>query len=96
MGRLIDYLKGKNTKGIIIRKPKVLKAVMLCDSNYATDKETRKSVIGLIDTLGGTLITCSSKIQRTVTISSTESEYVAFSACTQEEKFVSMLLGRNE
>ena len=26
-GHLIGYLKGKDTKGIIIRKPKVLKAV---------------------------------------------------------------------
>ena len=38
LGRLIGYLKGKETKCIIIRKPKVLKAVMFYDSNYATDK----------------------------------------------------------
>ena len=31
LGRLIGYLKGKNNRGIIIRKPKVMKAVMLCD-----------------------------------------------------------------
>ena len=28
LGRLIGYLKGKETNGMIIRKPKVLKAVM--------------------------------------------------------------------
>ena len=39
LGSLIVYLKGKNIKGIIIRKTKVIKAVMLCDSNYATDEE---------------------------------------------------------
>ena len=92
LGRLIGYLKGKQTKGVIIRKPKVLKEVMFCDSNYATDKETRKSVSGLVATLGGKLLTCSSKTQRTVTLSSTEAEYVALSACAQEVKFVSMLL----
>ena len=32
LGHLIGYLKGKETKGIIIRKPKVLKAVMTCFS----------------------------------------------------------------
>ena len=58
LGRLIGYPKGKETKGIIISKPKVLKSVMFCDSNYATDKETRKSVSGLFVTLGGTLLTC--------------------------------------
>ena len=52
LGRLIGYLKGRDTKGIIIRKPKVLKVVMFCDSNYSTDNYTRKSVSGLVATLG--------------------------------------------
>ena len=66
---------------------------MLCDSNYATDKETRKSVSGLVATLGGTLLTLSSKTQRTVTLSRTEADYVALSACAQEVKFISTFLG---
>ena len=53
LGRFIVSLKGEKIIGIIIRKPKVLKAVMFCDSNYATDKETRKTVSGLVATLGG-------------------------------------------
>ena len=32
----IGYLKFKETKGIITRKPKVLKVVMLCDLKYTT------------------------------------------------------------
>ena len=43
--------------GIIIRKPKVLKVVVFFYSDYYTDKETRKSVSGIVDTLGGTLLT---------------------------------------
>ena len=35
---LIGYIKGKETKVVIVRKHKVLKAVMFCDSNYATNK----------------------------------------------------------
>ena len=54
----ILYINGKETNGVIIIKPKVLKAVMFCDSNYSTDKYTRKSVSGLVATLGGTLLTC--------------------------------------
>ena len=57
-GRLIGYLKGKETKRIFNRNPKVIKTVMFCNYNYATDKETRKSVIGLVSTLVGTLLTC--------------------------------------
>ena len=81
---LIGYLKGKETKVIIIRKPKVLKAVMFCGLNYATDKKTRNSVSGLVETLGGTLLTCLSKTKRTVMISSTEAEYVALSSYAQD------------
>ena len=66
---------------------------MLCDSNYATNKETRKIVSGLVTTLGGILLTCVSKTHRNVMLGSTEAEYVALSAFTQEVKFVSMLLG---
>ena len=61
LGRLIGSLKVKETKGIIIIKPKVLKAVLFCDSNYAIDKETRKSVSGLVAALGGTQLMFSSK-----------------------------------
>ena len=93
LGHLISYIKGKENKGIITRNPKVLKAVMFCDSNYSTEKEIRKSVSGLVTTIGGTLLTCLSKTQRTVTLSSTEEEYVTLSLCTQEVKFVGMLLG---
>ena len=55
---LIGYLKVKDTKGIFNRNPKVIKTVMFFNYNYATDKETRKSVIGLVSTLVGTLLTC--------------------------------------
>ena len=48
--RLIGYLKVKNTKGIIVRNPKVLKAVMFFYSNYALNKETRNVFSGLVDT----------------------------------------------
>ena len=58
LGRLIGYLKGNETKGIIIRNPQVMKEVIFCDSKYATDKDTRKSVSGLVATLGGKLLPC--------------------------------------
>ena len=71
-GRLIGYLKGKYNKDIIIINPKVLKAVMFCDSYYAINKETRNSVIGLVVTLGVKLLTFLSKTQRTMMLSITK------------------------
>ena len=80
---MVGYIKGKKTKGTIIINPKVLKAVMVCVPNYSSDKETRKSVSGLFDTLGVTLITCQSKTQMAVTLSITEAEYVVILTCAQ-------------
>ena len=67
---------------------------MFCNYNYATDKYTRKSVGGLVATLGGKLLTCLSKTQRTVTLRSTEADYLALSACAKEVKFGIMLPGK--
>ena len=61
---LTGYLKLKNSKGTIIRKPKVLQYVIFCHYNYATYKETRNSFICIVTTLGGTLLTCSQRLKR--------------------------------
>lgn len=69
-----------------------LKVVAFVDSNYATNKETRKSVSGYLVTVGGCLVSWTSKTQPSVTLSSTEAEYVSMSMCTTEVKFVQMLM----
>ena len=65
---------------------------MFCDLNYATYKETINSVGGFVATLGGKLLTCSSKTQRNVTLRNTEEDYMALSGFTQDVKCVSTLL----
>ena len=89
---LIGYLIGKGAKGTTVINPKVLKEVILCDSSYATSKETINSARCLVCTLVGTLLACYLKTQRTIRLSSTEADYVALLACAREVKFVNMLL----
>ena len=86
-GSIIGYLKGKEIKYIFIRKPKVLKAVMFCNSNYATDKDTRNSASGIVATLVGALLMCSSKTKRTVALISNK-----LLTCAKEVKLVYMSL----
>ena len=64
--------QGLREKVITIRKYNVLKAVMLCDYNYATDKETRDNVSGIVTTLKRNLLTCLSNTQRAITLSRME------------------------
>ena len=65
---------------------------MFWDYIYATDKEKRKSVRGLVNTLGETLMLCSSNTHKTVALISTEAEYVAPFKYIKELKFVCKLL----
>ena len=79
MERLIGYIANNDPATLVLRKPKDLKVYGYVDSNFATNKDNRKSVTGYVLTIGGCLISYSSKSQPTLTLSSTEAEYVAAS-----------------
>ncbi len=85
--RVVRYLAGTKELGISFsrntnakQQPIILSGAV--DSDWGTDA-TRKSTSGFIFRLGGA-ISWSSKLQRCVALSSTESEYIALSACVQE------------
>ncbi len=61
-------------------------------SDYAGDKDTRKSVSGYVVYVNDALIAWKSKGQRTVTLSSTEAEYIAVTDLCTEVLFIKMLL----
>jgi hypothetical protein len=63
------------------------------DSNYASNKDTRKSVSGFAIYFNGALVSWKSKAQQCVTLSSTEAEYVAMSLCVMEMEFVRQIVG---
>ena len=92
MGRLVGYIAGHDKVELRLIKPRDLKVYAFVDSNYATNKETRKSVTGYFVTIGGCLVSAASKTQPSVTLSSTEAEYIAASMCATEIKFIQMLL----
>jgi hypothetical protein len=62
------------------------------DSNFASDKDTRRSVSGFAIYYAGTLVSWKSKAQQCVTLSTTEAEYVAASQCANEMEFVRLVL----
>jgi hypothetical protein len=78
---------------LIYRKPIKLRVLSYVDSNYAMDKEDRRSVSGGIHTVGGTIIKWMSKTQASVALSTTEAKYASLAAgATQKVKFVQQLL----
>ena len=64
----------------------------LSDSDFASDKETRRSVFGYIIYFCGIPIAWRSKGMKSVELSTTEVEYMALSEVVKELKFIVQLL----
>jgi hypothetical protein len=84
--RVMRYLKGTVDMGIVYSgrcsDTRTIKGY--CDSTWASDASTKRSVTGYVYTLAGGAISWNSKLQPTVALSSTEAEYMAAAAATQD------------
>jgi hypothetical protein len=54
------------------------------DSNVEGDKDSRRSITGYVFTIGGTIVSWISKLQKVVALSTTEAEYVAATEASKE------------
>jgi hypothetical protein len=94
MHRVVGHLKSFSEYSMVYRAPEELRAVCLSDSGYANCTETRRSVGGGIDTVGGMFTGASSKKkQPVVSLSSAEAELIAYSDRCQAARFIQQLLG---
>ena len=66
--------------------------VLFCDSDYAGDPDTRRSVSGYILFVKGVPVAWRSKAQKSVTLSSSEAEWISLSEAVKEIIFVLQLL----
>jgi hypothetical protein len=93
--RVIKYVSDTQDYKLVL-KPRVqdLKWELkgYSDSDFAGDADNRKSVSGFIIYLNGCPIAWRSKGQKSVTLSSTEAEYVALSEVTTEIVFIAGVL----
>ena len=74
-----------------MQKPKELSYVIFTDSDHANN-EDRKIITGDVVTMGGSPTYFTSKMQATVSLSSTEAEYIALGTVTQEVLFQTQIL----
>jgi hypothetical protein len=94
--RVIKYVVDTKTKALKLA-PKQTKndswsLQTFCDSDYAGDKDGRKSITGYIIYIQDMPIAWKSKSQKNVTLSSSEAEYVAISELTTEILYVRQIL----
>ena len=83
----IKYVKGTSNYGLLYGKNDSnddVQALAYNDADFAGDYNTRKSTSEYIIKLGHNLITWSSQKQKTIALSTTESEFAA-ACCTVQE-----------
>ena len=82
--RIMKYLQGTKTYSLKYSRDSSTSLVEYCDASWAADYKDGKSNTGYIFLLQGGPISWNSHKQATVSLSSSEAEYMALSSATQE------------
>ncbi len=92
--RLLRYIKTTKNYCIIYRKNKTKNSELLgySDADYAGSVEDRKSTSGYVFTYNNCIVTWNSAKQKTVSLFSTEAEYVALTTAIKEALWLEQLL----
>jgi transposase InsO family protein len=96
MKRIIKFVLDTKTFGLKLHpiSDKELKweLTVYSDSDWAGDKEDRRSIGGFVIFLNGALIMWRSRAQKSVALSSSEAEFYALSEAAKEIKFIAQVL----
>ena len=90
--RVLRYLSGTVNLGLVFTSSGEINLVGYADADYAGDVDTSRSTTGYVFYIGGSLVCWQSRLQPTVALSSTESEYMAAGAAAQELMWLRELL----
>ncbi|KAL0367867.1 UNVERIFIED_CONTAM: Retrovirus-related Pol polyprotein from transposon RE1 [Sesamum radiatum] len=82
--RILRYVKGTLSYGIMFQKCEDCRLVGYCDAEYVGDHDTRRSTTGYVFMLGSGAVSWCSKRQPTVSLLVTEAEYRAAAMVAQE------------
>jgi hypothetical protein len=90
--RVLRYLKGTLTLGILFTKSREPTLVGYTDSDWAGEKSSRKSVSGAVWEFGGTVISWKCKQQSTVATSPMQAELIALTEGAREGMYLRKLV----
>lgn len=82
--RIFRYLRGTSDVGLIYGSDTQCLVTGYSDSDYAGDVDSRRSMTGYVFTLGGSVVSWKATLQPTVTLSTTEAEYIALTEAAKE------------
>jgi hypothetical protein len=90
--RILRYLQGTKTHGVRFDPSLGVDFQAFSDADWAGDVSDRKSTSGFLFKLVGGPISWGSKKQSSVSLSTSEAEYIALSLAIQEAKWVHRLI----
>ena len=90
--RIFRYLQGTKTHGICYKPSDKINFGECSDANWAGDLASRKSTSGYVFMLQGAPVSWGSKKQSSISLSTSEAEYIALSLEIQEGKWIHRLL----
>ncbi|KAE8258539.1 hypothetical protein A4X13_0g1619 [Tilletia indica] len=90
--RILRFLLGTKEHGLKFTSSSKTPLKGWSDSDHGTDPSTRRSVSGYVFQLYGNTVSWRSRLQATVSISSTEAEYMALSEAAREAKWIRAVL----
>lgn len=94
--RIMRYLQATQHYKLRFSQSRTINLTGYSDSDYAGDDDDRKSTSGFIFLLSGNVISWYSGKQKTVTLSSTEAEFVALTLTIQEAIHLQQILSEIE
>ena len=92
--QILRYIQKTLNVGLIFKKDDMVDqhVVGYCDSDYAGDLDKRKSTTGYVFTLAKAPVSWKSTLQSTLTLSTTEAEYMAITEAVKEAIWLQGLL----
>jgi len=92
--RVLRYVRGSVDKGLVYNKSASCILQGFSDVDWAGDYETRRSTTGFMFIFGGAAVSCASKLQKTVALSTMKSEYMALCEASKEAVWLDKLIQR--
>jgi hypothetical protein len=80
---ILRYLRGTSTHALCFVGLEIFLHGYV-DSDVVGDKDNRRSTTGYVFTIGGTIVSCISKLKKVVALSTTETKYVASTKGSKE------------
>jgi hypothetical protein len=90
--RIFKYLKSTPNYGLLYSSDMKIEVIGYSDADYAGDITTRRSTSGSTFIIGKGIVAWCSQRQKSVSLSTTESEYIALSQAVQELTWLMLLI----